>query len=253
MGEEMLRKAATILMPSGEQSVNFYGDTIVVAFVEGIPYVALRTFTDYLGLDWSAQRQRTERDEVLVEEVKPIIMTGADGRQREMLGLPLEYLPGWLFGISPSRVRPELREKVTRYRRSCFKVLWDAVQTELLQRQALMLAVDPHTREIAEQIDTLTGVVNLLREHLASLLVLPGQVNVLGDQMQQAISFLESLAGRQEEQDEQIAQIDERTQRLTPAHTRAVKDWIDEMVRQTARLAMPLTYSVISGAGWCSA
>ncbi|HSH78961.1 MAG TPA: phage antirepressor N-terminal domain-containing protein [Herpetosiphonaceae bacterium] len=41
-------------------------------------------------------------------------------------------LPGWLFGISTSRVREELQPKITQYRRECFKVLWRAFQTEAL-------------------------------------------------------------------------------------------------------------------------
>lgn len=112
--------ASEALIPRSERVVDFYGEPIAIALVADVPYVALRTFADYLGLDWSAQRQRTERDEVLASQVRPVVMAGADGKQREMLGLPLEYLPGWLFGVSSNRVRPELREKVLRYRRHCF-------------------------------------------------------------------------------------------------------------------------------------
>ena len=54
----------------------------------------------------------------------------------ETLALPLEYLPGWLFGISASRVRKELKEKIMRYRRECFRVLWQAFQADALARQA---------------------------------------------------------------------------------------------------------------------
>jgi len=60
-------------------------------------------------------------------------MTGADGKKREMLCLELEYLPGWLFGISPSRVKSEIAPKLVRYREECFKVLWRAFQTDLLR------------------------------------------------------------------------------------------------------------------------
>ncbi len=60
-------------------------------------------------------------------------MTGADGRQREMLCLQLEYLAGWLFGVTPSRTKPELAPKLTRYREECFLVLWRTFQDELSQ------------------------------------------------------------------------------------------------------------------------
>jgi hypothetical protein len=40
-----------------------------------------------------------------------------------MLCLPLDHLNGWLFGVDVARVRPELRERMSRYRAECFDVL----------------------------------------------------------------------------------------------------------------------------------
>ena len=40
-----------------------------------------------------------------------------------MACLVLEYLPGWLFGVMTSRVREEVRDKLTRYQEECFRVL----------------------------------------------------------------------------------------------------------------------------------
>ena len=238
---------ANTLIPRAERIVTFYGDPIPVALVDDMPYVALRVLAEYLGLNWAAQYQRTERDEVLAAEVRSVLMTGADGKQREMLGLPLEYLPGWLFGLSPSRVRPALREKVLRYRRYCFKVLWHAVQTDLLATAALTPSAPPQAAAVAEQIGTLTDVVTLLREHLAGLVTLPGQVAGLSIQLDQAVNLLESLAQRQQTTESQVAQIDARTQRLTPAHARAVQELVDRMVRETKHLPEPLTYATIYG------
>ena len=47
---------------------------------------------------------------------------------RSVLCLPLHLLPGWLFGIMPSRVKPALASKLHRYRKECFRVLWQAHQ-----------------------------------------------------------------------------------------------------------------------------
>jgi len=41
----------------------------------------------------------------------------------------VELLPGWLFGVSASRVKPELRARLTLYRREAFGVLWRAFNT----------------------------------------------------------------------------------------------------------------------------
>lgn len=115
------------VIPTQERTVDFYGDDIPVAQAEdGTLYVALRPITDFLGLYFSAQRRRTLRDEVLAARLRPVLMTAADGRQREQLCLPLDLLPGWLFGVTPSQARPEIMEKLNRYRAECFRVLWHA-------------------------------------------------------------------------------------------------------------------------------
>jgi hypothetical protein len=119
------------LVPQAVKEIEFYGDAIQIAIVNGAAYIALRPLTEHLGMEWGSQRLRTQRDEVLVAEVRQVLMTGADGKQRQMFAIPLEFLPGWLFGITPSRARPELTAKLTRYRRECFSVLWRAFQSEI--------------------------------------------------------------------------------------------------------------------------
>jgi hypothetical protein len=57
--------------------------------------------------------------------------TARDGKRYKMLALPLEYLHGWLFGISASQVKEEFRDKITLYRRECFQALSTAFQADL--------------------------------------------------------------------------------------------------------------------------
>jgi hypothetical protein len=116
------------LIPATERFVDFYGDRINLLLLEDTAYVPLRPITDFLGLAWSSQRQRTLRDNVMKKRVKNIIITATDDNQREMMCLPLDLLPGWLFGISVSRVREELQDKLDRYREECFRVLWESFQ-----------------------------------------------------------------------------------------------------------------------------
>ena len=58
-------------------------------------------------------------------------MTGevdASTHSREMICLPLKYIPGWLFGINANRVKPEIRERLIIYQRECYDVLSEAFQ-----------------------------------------------------------------------------------------------------------------------------
>jgi len=85
--------------------------------------VALRPTTDFLGLTFASQRLRVLRDQVLAERRRSVLMTTADGRQREQLCRLLDLLlPGWLFGATPSQARPEIVDEPRPYRAECFRV-----------------------------------------------------------------------------------------------------------------------------------
>ncbi|OJV96051.1 MAG: hypothetical protein BGO39_03505 [Chloroflexi bacterium 54-19] len=122
------------LIPVEERQVDFYGDDITAALVEETTgretiYVPLRPLCDYLELNWSSQLQRIKRDPVLSEIQTVVIINTVQG-PRETICLPLEYLNGWLFGVNATRVKPELKDKVIRYQRDCYKVLSNYFQNE---------------------------------------------------------------------------------------------------------------------------
>jgi hypothetical protein len=122
------------LVPVEQRDVDFYGDKLTATLVntdEGLQvYVPLRPICNYLGLDWSAQSRRIQRDEILRESQGVVIMAtpGSGGGRQEMTCLPLDILPGWLFGVDAARVKPELRDKIKRYQKYCFRILSQAFQ-----------------------------------------------------------------------------------------------------------------------------
>jgi len=126
------------LIPVDEQAVDFYGDEITTALVNIDErfqmYIPLRPICKYLGLAWSGQFERINRDPVLSGEVRfvRVTRTNSRGGDPDTLCLPLEFLNGWLFGVNATRVKPELKEKVIRYQRECYKILWQAFQAEAL-------------------------------------------------------------------------------------------------------------------------
>lgn len=128
------------LEPTEVKEIDFYGDSITAALVkvDNIQqvYIPLRAICEYLGLDWASQYQRIKRSELLGETIiSVVVMTTEKGKgrgRREVIALPLEMLPGWLFGIDANRVKSELKPKILRYQRECFKVLWQAFQQEAL-------------------------------------------------------------------------------------------------------------------------
>jgi P22_AR N-terminal domain len=121
------------IVPHREQTVTFYGDDIPVAQTEdGELFVPLRPLTQFLGLARQGQQERVLRDPVMAARVRPVMMKSTDGKRYSTLCLPLDLLPGWLFGISTSRVKPELQDKLNRYRAECFRVLWSAFKADIV-------------------------------------------------------------------------------------------------------------------------
>lgn len=123
------------LVPVREEIVNFYGDTLVAALLaDGKILVPLRPICENLGLAWSSQLQRTRRDPVLTAAIAAVFITNTASPTgtSTVIALPLDMLPGWLFGVSASRVKPALQEKVTRYRAECFRVLWEHFKGQVL-------------------------------------------------------------------------------------------------------------------------
>lgn len=148
----------TALIPIEERTINFYDDEITTTLVsvenQRLIYVPLRPICDYLGLTWSGQYERVTRDAVLSQEVKFVRVTRTNSKQKRgdpnVLCLPLEFLNGWLFGISPTRVKPELKEKVIRYQRECYRILWQAFQDTSLPTES--------TRETSDAIIALEQI-----------------------------------------------------------------------------------------------
>jgi len=102
--------------------VPFNGHQVTSIIHEGNAYVAAKPISDNLGLDWSSQLKSIKRDTVLSQGM--VIMTiPSEGGPQETVCLPLEYLNGWLFGMDDSRVRPELREALVKYKKDCYRTL----------------------------------------------------------------------------------------------------------------------------------
>jgi P22_AR N-terminal domain/ORF6C domain len=125
--------AEDIIAPKQERVVDFYGDVVPVAQVDGGKlYVPLRALADNLGLSFAGQADRVRRDRVMAGKSRLVEVSGADGKVRPQICLPLEMIPGWLFGISTSRVKPELQDRLDLYRAECFNVLWDAFKDDVM-------------------------------------------------------------------------------------------------------------------------
>lgn len=87
--------------------------------------VPIKPLCEALGVDPEAQRQKIKDHYIFSSTALLSKVVAADGKEREMICLPLGHVLGWLMTINPSNVKEEVRENFANYQRECFNVLLD--------------------------------------------------------------------------------------------------------------------------------
>ena len=74
-----MSEESSALIPVEQKEVVFYDDEIIAVQVEdSTVYVPLRPICDLLGIQWSAQRRRINRDEILSEVARILSVSVTD-------------------------------------------------------------------------------------------------------------------------------------------------------------------------------
>lgn len=113
--------------------------------------VPIKPICEALGIDSEPQRKKIQEDLDLSSTASLSMVVASDGKAREMLCLPLQYVFGWLFTINPKNVKPEAQEVVRQYRLECYKALFEYFtepQAFLKQKQE---AMEIHVKEYQEK------------------------------------------------------------------------------------------------------
>lgn len=155
------------LVPVEQRTIDFYEDEILAALIEvdGRPevFIPIRPICEYLGLAWNGQFERLKRDPVLSEAIRSVRVTRTERGEREVLALPVDYLNGWLFGVNPTRVKPELRDKVIRYQRECYRALARAFQMDSLAAKS----APPPNSTLVQVREMVLAIVALAEQQMA--------------------------------------------------------------------------------------
>lgn len=142
--------------------VPFYGQELFLVNYDGEPYTPMKPIVENMGMDWKSQF--TKLKQRFSSTVVEITIVAKDGKERLMTCLPIRKLAGWLYSISPNKVKPELREKVVTYQEECDDVLWrywtNSQRTDAKQREALVTACDKLAIGNTLRSDVYTMVAN---------------------------------------------------------------------------------------------
>lgn len=102
--------------------VTFHGDTLALVNHEGEPFLPMKPVVENMGLSWDTQFRKL--NDKFASVIVKMTTTAGDGKQYEMLCLPLRKFPAWVYSINPNKVKPELRAKIVSYQEECDDVLW---------------------------------------------------------------------------------------------------------------------------------
>lgn len=100
-------------------------NNVDIVTVNGVNIVPIKPICEALGVDPEAQRQKIKEHYIFSSTALLSKVVAADGKEREMLCLPLGHVLGWLMTINPSNVKDEVRENFANYQSECFNVLLD--------------------------------------------------------------------------------------------------------------------------------
>lgn len=146
---------------TNQELVKFYQHEILTFEQEGNYYVAMKPIAEAMGVGWEGQRQRLERDDLFNSTTCMIQVVAEDGKQREMVSLPVEMFPMWLATIDTSRVKNiDAKATILQYQREAAKVLFEHF---FISKQKA------HEQEAIANYGTLKELVLLQREKLDQL------------------------------------------------------------------------------------
>lgn len=105
------------------KQIDFYGDKLdVVDMEDGKLGISARRLVENLGLSWGSQSEKLADPHFKCSVIGTV---GNDGRNREMLILPLQRLNAYLYGINSNKVREDLKERIRLYQDECADVLYN--------------------------------------------------------------------------------------------------------------------------------
>lgn len=125
--------------------------------------VPVRPVCEALGVAFQSQNAKLKDHPVYSSVVTLSITTGADGKQYEMVCLPIEYFPGWLFSINPANVKEEARDGIIKFQKECNRALFYyffGSQKKQIEQNAIEISLLEEISELTQQKNSINGTLS---------------------------------------------------------------------------------------------
>lgn len=146
--------------------------SIIALSENGSQLIPIRPICDALGIAYTPQFTKIKDDPDLSSVATLRVTTGADGKEYEMVSLPLQYVFGWLFTINPKNVKPEAQEAVRQYRMTCYNALYEYFaesQIFLQEKQKGIDSIDEQLKAKQDDFNTARAELNELKSKMNEL------------------------------------------------------------------------------------
>lgn len=90
----------------------------------GQVFIPVKPICDAIGVAFQPQHLKLQEHEILAPTITLRMIVAADGKNREMVCLPLEFVYGWIFTINTKNVPEKAHDSVLRYQRECYDILY---------------------------------------------------------------------------------------------------------------------------------
>jgi hypothetical protein len=131
------------LLNFNEVEVNFPTDE------KGTIYVPVKPICEVLGINHDTQLNSMKSHPILGSVTALRAATGADGKEYQMVCLPLKYALAWLLGIDSRNVKPEAQEAVMKYQVLCYDTIYDKFFLEPERQKEKLILILQKENQIA--------------------------------------------------------------------------------------------------------
>ncbi len=187
------------IAPVRQADIEFYGDTFIgVMALDNELYISLRQLCESLSLDLKGQTQRIRRTEALKDGLALIPVVASDGKRYPAVCLRVDLVPGWLGGVTTSKIEDEtLRKKLVAFQRDLYKVAWAVFGPE---KAAVMPAAQVETLAhemagIINRMEAIDEAVSALYDMLGEQSSATKAISVLVEGLQSEINGFRTEVG----------------------------------------------------------
>jgi hypothetical protein len=197
-----------------EALLDIYGVNIITVYEGGQIWVALKPIVEALGLDWSSQRSKINRlkEEGVAISPHPV---KTNGGTQKMLFIRLEDLPIYLYSINISKVKPEIKPKLLKFKRETAEVIRNYWMNKFKQEEEQLEKLKAEYNQLVKELRSIPTYEEY-KELKMKYDLLTTMIDMLVMDMERAKPYIDAMLTR-------IKQISEGIPAIIVENNKAVK------------------------------